>query len=113
MSSCGFQEIQRPGCVDVEVVERNRGREIVGRLRRGMYDQIGFDLANDRLYGRTVSDIYFVVVKARDPGFESSLIPPSIPCRTEEHRPLVVVDPIDCEAVCSEIQANLGADETI
>ncbi len=41
MSAAGFKQIECADCTHIEIVEWNRRREIVRRLRRRVHDQIG------------------------------------------------------------------------
>ena len=56
-----LQQIQSTGGVGIEVVEGDCRREIVRRLRCGVYDHVGLDLAKDTLYALAISNIYLVV----------------------------------------------------
>ena len=106
-----LQQIQGPDRVRVEVVERDRRGPVVGRLRRGVHDDRGLQLLHERQDAGAVSHVQFVVNEASNLPFESALVPARVALRTEEHRPLVVVQSVDLIPLVSEVRTDLAADQ--
>ena len=97
--------------VYLEVVERPLRGEVVRRLSRGMDDQIGADLADERGHGLALTDTQVMVrevPRRRQQPIERG---PGVACCSEEVCPHVVVDAVHCPAVRVEIRNGLGADE--
>ena len=108
----GFEEIEGADGVGVEVVERNGGGAVVGRLRGGVDDDggaDGFDEGEDAL---AVADVELVVDEAGELGGEAGLVPAGVAGRAEEDGALVVVHAVDGVAeFAGEIDTDFGADE--
>ena len=108
----GFEQIQRGQRIGLEVVEGDGRRPIVRRLGRGMDDEAGPNRADDIRDRLPIAHVNRVMVKVVERTLKPLLIPTRVPRRSEEHRPLVVVDPVHTTAARREERADRGADET-
>lgn len=110
-AASGFEQIQGPDGVGVEIVKRNRGRAIVRWLGSGMDNRIWLNFGHEVQNALPVADVEIVMRVVGDVRSEAVQRPTGIAFRSEKDRPLVVVDAEDAEAVSREVQANFRADQ--
>jgi hypothetical protein len=89
-----FEQVEGAHRVDLEVVERPAGGEVVGRLCRGVHDQAGARLRDQVGDERAIADVEVVVVDAHGHSLESLQVPGRVAVLPEEVTPQVVVDPV-------------------
>ena len=109
-----FEQVQRADGVDVEVVERDRRRAIVGRLRGGMDDGVrAVSAATSSRIAGAIANVELVMREARSASRCSRCWFQRVsPCGTEEHGALIVVDAVHLEAIGGKVGADLGTDQT-
>ncbi len=107
----GFQEIESADGVDVEIVERAGGGQIVTGLGGGVDDGGGLQLGNERENLFTIPDVELVMLEAFALLFQSLLVPPRVAAGSEEVGSLVVVDPVHLRALFGEVADDLGTDQ--
>ena len=71
----GFQQVERADRVDVEVVERAGGGEVVARLGRGVDEHIRLQLVDQREHGRAVTNIELVMAECGLGALQPVLVP--------------------------------------
>lgn len=108
----GFEQVQGADGVGVEIIERDGGGAVVGRLGGGVDDGIGFQVAQEIEHSLAVADIEFVVGECRAELIsETGLVPACVALGAKEDSALVVVDAMDVQSERSEIDADFGANE--
>ncbi len=88
-----FQQIHGADGVDVKIVERAAGSQIVAGLGGRVYDQVEgtFRLEETGKPG-AVADIHVIVMKMTRRFVQPLQVPPRVPFRAEEVGPHVVID---------------------
>jgi hypothetical protein len=97
--------------VDLEVVVRPAGREVVGRLRGGVHDEVRALLADHRVHPVAVANVDVMVGEASSLRTQSPQVPFRVAAGTEEVSSHVVVDPVHRPAPAVEIGDEFRADE--
>ena len=106
-----LEEVQRAAGVDVEVVERAGGRQIVAGLRCSMNHDFVGTLTEQVVYAVAVADVDVVVRVALAGGFEALTIPGGVAAGSEEVSTHVVVHAVHVEAQTVEELDGLRADQ--
>ena len=107
----GFQQVERADGVGIEVIERDGGGAIVGRLGRGVHDDRRPKPSNQLENAVPIPHVELMVLKVRKLSLKAVLIPPRVTFRSEKHRPLIVVDAVNMIAGMSKVRANFAADQ--
>lgn len=107
-----LKQVQGADRIRIEVIERNRGRAVMRRLRGGMDDGIGFDFGNKLQNALPVSNVDIVVGVVRDTAPQAVQGPACVTLGTEENGPFIVVDTKNLKAVTSQMQAHFGPDQS-
>jgi hypothetical protein len=77
-----------------------------------MDDHVRPHLCDQGEHSRPIPDIHLVMLVTVDGTREPRLVPAGISGRPEEHRALIVIDPVDLEPGLVEIQRHFGADQS-
>lgn len=112
MQARGFEQIQGADGVDIKIIERARGGEVVARLRGGVDEQLGFQGFEERGDRLAIADVEFVVVKIFVRGEQAALIPAGVAARTEKVRAHVVVHAMHFPAKAAEMRDDFRSDES-
>ena len=107
MPTGGFQQIQRPDRIRVEIVEGDRCGAIMGRLGGRVYNQGRFYFLYRRVNSGTVANVLFMMMKTRNRCRQPPLVPTRVTLGTKKNRALIIVNPVDFEAMVIEVEANL------
>ncbi len=112
MLSRGLQQVHRADGVDVEIVERAAGRQVVAGLGGAVDDQVEWTFGPEEP-GKpgAVADIQVVVAKMTRRFPQPLQVPPRVPFRTEEVGPHVVVDADDALRAAVEEADKLRTDQ--
>jgi len=108
----GFEEIERPDGVGIEIIEGDFGGEVVRGLRGGVDNDVGAESADEIEDGGAVAHVDGVVGVVLQGGFEALLVPGGVSVRTEELASLIVVDAVNGVTALVEGLADFGADES-
>lgn len=103
----GFEEIECPDSVGVEIVERNRGSAVVRGLGGRMYYGGWFKLFDQGDDPGAVADVELMVLEAVEFFGEALLVPSGIALGAEKNRALIVVNAVDSVA---EFACEMHAD---
>src|SRR6185369_474421 len=96
--SGGLEKVHGADGIGIEVVERDGGRPVMGRLG-GRMDNAGRPQLPDELqYPLTVPYVHFVVTEVGQTFHKSLLTPAGASLGAEEKLPLVIVDPMHSKA---------------
>ena len=94
-AASGFEEVEGADGVDVEIVERAGGGEVVAGLGGGVDDGGGFEFIDEGEDRGAVPNIELMMAE-RGEGFdETVLIPAGVSAWAKEIGPLVVIDSVD------------------
>ncbi len=102
-----LEEVQGSRRVGIEVIERNRGRQIVRGLRGGVDDGRRAKLPDKAEDSRSIPDIEFVMLEARNLAGKPPLIPAGVALGPKENGALIIVDAMDAVTLAAEIETNL------
>ena len=91
----GLKKIEGADRVDIEVVERAGGGEVVTGLGGGVDDRSGFEFLNEGQDRGAIPDIELVMAEGGKGLGEAVLVPAGVSARAKEIGPLVVVDSVD------------------
>jgi hypothetical protein len=92
MPPASLQQIQRPHRIDVKVLKRHLGRQIVTRLCRSVNDKSKVCVAKQYVYGLSIANVQRQMTIVLAAGFEPLTIPSRVPFFAEEYSAHVVVD---------------------
>lgn len=106
-----FQQVQRATGIDVEIIERPAGGQVVAGLGSGMNDERWFQFRHELGDFRSIANIEFEMLKGGPGVTQSLLIPASISLRAEEIAAHVVVDAKDAPIARGEVGGDFGADQ--
>ena len=106
-----FEHVDGAECVYFEIENRNSGSAVMRRLTGTMHDQPRTGFLDQGNQGFTVSDIETVVFITLDLSLKPFENPRCIAFRTEEKRPVVVIDSDDMEPAASEEQRDFRPDQ--
>jgi hypothetical protein len=106
-----FDEIESAHGIDVEVIEGDTSGQIVRRLGGSVHDNGWFEILDEAKNIGAVSNVQFVVAKAREVADEALLVPASVALRAEKRFTLIVVDAVNGETVIVKKPGNFRADE--
>ena len=90
----GLEEIECSGCVGVEVVKWDRCSLVVRRLGGGVHDRVRFEFIHELEHSFTLANIHFVMGETLQGRLQPMLVPSRVPRWSEEHCPLVTVEPV-------------------
>ena len=89
--SGGFQQIEGPNRVGIEIVEGNLRRAVMGGLRSCVYDSVRFETLHQIKDAGPIPDVQLLVMKSSHFFLESLLVPPGIALSPEKYGSLIVV----------------------
>src|SRR5262249_52759464 len=98
----GFEKIQCADRIDVEIIKRPAGSQMMARLRSCMNDCVRGDLANGLSNSCPVADIDFAVAKPRKLLLETFSIPNRILLRPKKIPAHIVVETVPLPALSRE-----------
>ena len=101
-----------PKRVHLEIEERNGGGAVMGGLRRGVDDQIGTQLVDERQQLIAVADVQRSMSIAGDFAPQAIQHPTSIALRSEKDRAMIAVNSVDLKTVAREEARNLGTNQS-
>ena len=108
-----LKQVQSPHGVGVKVVEGNRRRTVVTRLRRGVDDGRWLDLGHESRHALPVADVELMVHEAAQLALKTLLVPSRVALGTKEHGPLVIVNSVHGVAEFpTEVETHFRADQT-
>lgn len=107
----GLEEVESACGVDVEIVERAGGGEVVAGLGGGVDDGGGFKFFDEGEDRGAVPNIELVMAEGGEGSDEAVLIPAGVSAWAKEVGPLIVVDPVDFLAEGSKEGDDFRADE--
>ena len=107
----GFKEVEGASGVDVKIVERAGGGEVVAGLSGGVDDRSGFEFFDEGQDRGAVTNIEFVMVKGWEGLGEAVLIPAGVSAWAKEVGSLVVVDSVDFFAARGKEGDHFGSDQ--
>ncbi len=90
----GLEKVERSDCVRGEVLKRDRCRLIVRRLGGGVHDRVRLELFHELEHSFTLPNIDFVMGETLQGRLQPMLIPSRVSNWSEEHCPLVAVEPV-------------------
>ena len=111
VTTARLEQVEGADSVDVEVVERARGGEVVAGLGRGMDHELVAALGEQVLDRLPVTDVDRVVRVVTAPCLEPLPVPRGVALGAEEVGAHVVVDSVDREAQTIEELDRLRADQ--
>jgi hypothetical protein len=94
-SAGGFKKVEGANCVDVEVVERAGGGEVVAGLSGGVDDGGGFEFFDECEDRRAIPYIELVMTEGGEGLSEAMLVPAGVAAWAKEVGALVIVDSMD------------------
>ena len=106
-----FQHVQRADCIDVKIVKRATGGQVVAGLGGGMHDHVRPDLFQTAQHRRPVPYIEFVMGKSLMSFAQPLLVPARIALHTEKVRAHIVVDAVNPPAQTAEMRDYFRADQ--
>jgi len=106
----GFKKVEGADCVDVEIVERAGGSEVVAGLGGGVDDRGGFKFFDEGEDRRAVPNIELVMTERGKGLSEAMLVPAGVSAWAKEIGPLVVVDSVDFFAARGKEGNYFGSD---
>ena len=107
----GFKKVEGADCVDVEVIERARGGEVVAGLGGGVDDGGGFKFFDEGEDRGAVPNIELMMAEGGEGLSEAMLVPAGVSTWAKEVGPLVVVDSVDFLATGGKEGDDFRADE--
>src|SRR5262249_34860013 len=109
--SYGLKQIQSADRIDIEIIKRPAGSQIMAGLRSRMNDCLWGNLANSLGNSCSVADIEFAVAKAGKFPFETFPIPPRVSLRPEKIAPHIVIQAMHLPALSREKCNHFAADQ--
>ena len=106
-----FEEVEGACGVDVEIVERAGGGEVVAGLGGGVDDCSGFEFFDEGQDRGAVTNIEFVMAEGGEGLGEAMLVPAGVTAWAKEVGPLVVVDSVDFFAARGKEGDHFGSDQ--
>ncbi len=106
----GFEQVQGPHSVHIEIIEGDAGRQIVRGLGGGVDDDGGLKDLDQFQNGGAVANIKLVMGKAGQRPPQPLLIPAGIALRAEEDLALVIVHTVNGKAATMEEDGDFRAD---
>ena len=110
-AASGLEEVEGTCGVDVEIVERAGGGEVVAGLGGGVDDGGGFKFFDEGEDRGAVPNIELMMTEGGEGFDEAVLIPAGVSAWAKEIGPLVVVDPMDLFATGGKEGDDFRADE--
>ena len=107
----GFKKIEGADCVDVEVIERARGGEVVAGLGGGVDDRGGFEFFDEFEDRGAIPNIELVMAERGEGLSEAVLIPAGVSAWAKEVGSLIVVDAVDFLATGGKEGNHFGSDQ--
>ena len=107
----GFKKVEGADCVDVEVIERARGGEVVAGLGGGVDDGGGFEFFDKGEDRGAVPNIELVMAERGKGLSEAVLVPAGVSAWAKEVGSLIVVDPMDLFATGGKEGDHFGSDQ--
>ncbi len=106
-----LQQVQRAHGVDIKVVERNAGRQVVRGLGRGVDDDGRLERLDQLQHGAAITNIKLVVCEPCQRLPQPLPVPAGVALRAEERLALVVVHAVNREAASMEDGSDFRADQ--
>ena len=107
----GFEEVKGACGVDVEIVERAGGGEVMAGLGGGVDDRSRFEFFDEGQDRGAVPNIEFVMTEEGEGLSEAMLVPAGVSAWAKEVGPLVVVDSVDFFAARGKEGDHFGSDQ--
>ena len=108
----GFQQIESSTSVDVEIIERARGGQVVAGLRSGVDQQRRSQLVHAFENLLSIADIQLMVLECGVGRDEPAAVPARIAGGPEEIGTLIVIDAINGPALAGKMPDNFGPDQS-
>ena len=109
-AASSLEQVEGADCVDVEIVERAGGGEVVAGLGGGVDDGGGFKFFDEGKDRGAVPNIELVMTEGGKGLEEAVLIPAGVSAWAKEVGPLVVVDSVDFLAEGSKVGDDFRSD---
>jgi hypothetical protein len=106
-----LKKVQGANSVDVKVVERAGGSEIVAGLGCGVHDRSGFEFFNEGQDRGAIPNIELMMAEGGEGLGEAMLVPAGVSTWTKEVGPLIIVDAVDLFAARCEKGDHFGSDQ--
>jgi len=106
-----FKKVQGANGVDVKVVERAGGGEVVAGLGGGVDDRSGFEFLNEGQDRGAIPDIELVMAEGGKGLGEAVLVPAGVSAWAKEVSPLIIVDAVNFLATRGKEGYHLGSDQ--
>jgi len=107
----GLKKVEGANCVDVEVVERAGGGEVVAGLGGRVDDCARFEFFDEFKDRGAIPNIEFVMTEGGEGLSEAMLIPTRVSACAKEVGSLVIVDPMDFFAAGSKERNHFRSDQ--
>ena len=107
----GFKKVEGASGVDVKIVERAGGGEVVAGLSGGVDDRSRFEFFDEGQDRGAVTNIEFVMAEGGEGLGEAALVPAGVSAWAKEVGPLVVVDSVDFFAARGKEGDHFGSDQ--
>jgi hypothetical protein len=107
----GFKKVKGACGVDVEIVERAGGGEVVAGLGGSVDDRSGFEFFDEGEDRGAVTNIEFVMAEGWEGLGEAVLVPAGVSAWAKKIGPLVVVDSVDFLAEGGKEGDHFGSDQ--
>jgi len=91
----GLKKIEGSDCVDIEVVERAGGGEVVAGLGSGVDNRSGFEFFDEGEDRGAIPDIELMMTEGGEGLSEAVLVPAGVSAWAKEVGPLIVVDAVN------------------
>jgi len=108
----GFEQIESSTSIDVKIIERARGGQVVAGLGSGVDQHRRSQLAHASENLLTIADIQLMMFECGVGGDESAAVPARIAGGAEEIGALIVVDAMNGPALAGKMPDNLGPDQS-
>jgi len=106
-----FKKVECADGVDVKVVERAGGGEVVAGLGGGVDNRSGFEFLNEGQDRRAIPDIELVMAEGGKGLGEAVLVPAGVSAWAKEVSPLIIVDAVDLFATGGKEGDHFGSDQ--
>ncbi len=107
----GFKKVEGADCVDVEVVKRAGGGEVVAGLGGGVDDGGGFKFFDECEDRSAIPYIELVMTEGGEGLSEAMLVPAGVSAWAKEVGSLIVVDAVDFLATGGKEGDHFGSDQ--